>query len=444
MLQEPEIETLPWAQQQVQDEPIYREQVRYLYQRSRFFRDKLRAHGFKTPDAVGGLDDLHELPLTEKDELRASRSEDAPIGIHLAAPMGEIVRIFSTSGTTGVPSYIPLTAGDLDNWIRTSARSYGASGVARGQRIITTYNAGPFVAGASLDAFPRLGLCHIPVGTGNTERLLAAILLLKPEILACTPSYALHLAELGAARGLDLPGSSIERIMVAGEPGGGEPIMRQKLEAAWGARVTEAMGIGDVSVSLWGECEHQGGMHFSGRGFVHFELIDPETGDPVPMQDGAIGELVYTHLRQRGVPMLRFRSRDHVVLHTGPCPCGRTAPRVRCLGRTDDMLIVRGVNVFPSAIREVVNRFAPAVTGVVSVRPAAKGVKQAPPLKIVVELGEGVAASDKLRQRIEGDIRATLVVTTSVHLVAAGTLPRSEYKSRLLDFSEAVSDAVPV
>jgi phenylacetate-CoA ligase len=442
MLQEPAIEAQPWAEQKAHDEPLYKDQVRYLFDRSRFFREKLKAHGFRTPESVGGLREIAALPLTEKDELRASRSEADPIGTHLAAPMEEIVRIFSTSGTTGIPSYIPLTAGDLENWIRTAARSYGASGLAPGQRIISTYNAGPFVAGAALDAFSRLGLCHIPVGTGNTERLLTAVKLLKPQVLACTPSYALHLAEIGESRGLDLRNSSIERIMVAGEPGGGEPAMRAKLEAAWGAQVTEAMGIGDISVSLWGECEEQHGMHFSGRGFVHFELIEPETGKPVPVEDGARGELVYTHLRHRGAPQLRFRSRDHVVIHTGPCACGRTSPRVRCIGRTDDMLIVRGVNVFPSAIREVVNRYAPTVTGVVSVRPSARGVKQAPPLKVVVELAEGESASDALQHEIEQDIRATLVVTTRVHLAPFGTLPRSEYKSRLLDFSEASAETV--
>jgi phenylacetate-CoA ligase len=442
MLQEPAVETLPWVEQKAQDDPLYRDEIRYFFARSRFFREKLQASGFRTPESVGGLDEIAALPLTEKDELRASRSEADPIGTHLAAPMEEVIRIFSTSGTTGIPSYIPLTAGDLENWVRTSARSYGASGLSAGQRIVSTYNAGPFVAGAALDAFPRLGLCHIPVGTGNTERLLAALRLLKPQILACTPSYALHLAEIGEARGLDLPGSSVERIMVAGEPGGGEPAMRAKLEAAWGARVTEAMGIGDISVSLWGECEQQHGMHFSGRGFVHFELIEPETGKPVRIEDGARGELVYTHLRHRGAPQLRFRSRDHVVVHTGACACGRTSPRVRCIGRTDDMLIVRGVNVFPSAIREVVNRYAPAVTGVVSVRPSAKGVKQAPPLKVLVELAEGHAASETLQRRIEQDIRATLVVATDVQLTQAGTLPRSEYKSRLLDFSEAAAEPV--
>jgi phenylacetate-CoA ligase len=199
------------------------------------------------------------------------------------------------------------------------------------------------------------------------------------------------------------------------------------------------MGIGDIGVSLWGECEHRHGMHFGARGFVHFELIDPESGAPVPMEDGARGELVLTHLQHRAAPLLRFRTRDHVVIWTETCACGRTAPRVRCIGRTDDMLIVRGVNVFPSAMREVVNRFAPAVSGVISIRPSHKGVKQNPPLRVVVELAEGAAAPDDLAERIEKEIRSALVVSTKVELVPHGTLPRSEYKSKLLDFSEARS-----
>ena len=133
------------------------------------------------------------------------------------------------------------------------------------------------------------------------------------------------------------------------------------------------MGIGDIGISLWGECEEQDGMHLGARGFVHPELIDPETGSALPLEDGASGELVLTHLRHRAAPLLRFRTRDHVEVRTSPCPCGRTGPRVRCVGRTDDMLVVRGVNVFPSAVREVVGEFAPAVSGHVRVRPAGCG-----------------------------------------------------------------------
>ena len=193
------------------------------------------------------------------------------------------------------------------------------------------------------------------------------------------------------------------------------------------------MGIGDIGASLWGECEEQAGMHLGARGFVHPELVDPETGASRPLEDGARGELVLTHLRHRAAPLLRFRTRDHVEVRTTPCPCGRTAPRIRCVGRTDDMLIVRGVNVFPSAVREVVGAFAPAVSGHIVVRPQAPGVKQDPPLPVAVELARGASADDGLAEAIRERLRETLVVQTRVELVPWGTLRRSDYKSKLVE-----------
>ncbi len=386
----PEVETRPWAEQSVIDDAQYRNQLDYLQAHSAFYQKKFKAAGIGAAGA-GGLADIAQLPFTEKSEIRASCTTENPIGSHLCVGRSEIVRIYSTSGTTGLPSYIPLTAHDLDNWITTSARSYSASGVQAGQCIVSTYNAGPFVAGAALAAFDKLGLCHIPVGTGNTERLMAAIRMLKPEAAVLTPSYAAYLIEWAAEKNFDLKGSSVKRVLVAGEPGGGEPAFRKKLEEGWGARVTEAMGIGDIGVSLWGECEHQQGMHLGGRGVIHAELIDPDSGAAIMMQDGAKGELVLTHLQHRAAPLLRFRTRDHVEVWTSPCKCGRTAPRIRCIGRTDDMLIVRGVNVFPSAIREVVSEFVPEVSGHILVRPGEPGVKQEPPLPIEVELARNEA-----------------------------------------------------
>jgi phenylacetate-CoA ligase len=371
-----------------------------------------------------GLEDIAQLPLTDKDELRATVTPENPFGAHLCVDVSEIVRIYSTSGTTGTPSYIPLTAGDLDNWITGSARSYAASGVSAGQRIVSTYNAGPFVAGVALEAFNRLGLTHIPVGTGNTERLVKAVELLRPQAVVLTPSYAAHLAE-----SFDLRESGVERVLVAGEPGGGEPAFRGKLEAGWGAKVTEAMGIGDIGVSLFGECEEQDGMHLGAHGFVHLEVIDPETGEAIEQEDGAEGELVLTHLRHRAAPLLRFRTRDHVHIKTSPCPCGRTGPRIRCVGRTDDMLIVRGVNVFPSAIRDVVSAL-PETSGHIRVRPRAPGVKQEPPLPVTVELARGrVGDADTITAKL----RDVLLVQTEVELVEWGTLQRSEYKSTLVE-----------
>jgi phenylacetate-CoA ligase len=292
-----------------------------------------------------------------------------------------------------------------------------------GQRIVSTYNAGPFVAGAALAAFDRIGLSHIPVGTGNTARLLQAIERLAPEAVVMTPSYAAHLAE-----NHELASSSVDRVLVAGEPGGGEPAFRAMLEAGWGARVTEAMGIGDIGVSLWGECEEQDGMHLGAHGFVHPELIDPETGDALELADGATGELVLTHLKHRAAPLLRFRTRDHVVVRTSPCPCGRTGPRIRCLGRTDDMLIVRGVNVFPSAIREVVSGFAPAVSGNVLVRAQPEA-----PLPVSVELTRDATVADDLAEAIAAKVRDVLLVQTRIELVPWGSLERSEYKSKIVE-----------
>lgn len=431
------LETRPWDEQFILDDAHYRRQILYLLERSPFYRTKLGRAGFSDPDRIGGLDRIAALPFTEKSELRASCTPDNPVGAHLCVERKDMVRIYSTSGTTGTPSFIPLTKSDLENWVSTSARSYAASGVGPGETVVSTYNAGPFVAGAALAAFDRLGLTHIPVGTGNTDRLMTVVKLLKPTVAVMTPSYASYLIEWAAEREFDLRNSSVKRLLVAGEPGGGEPAMRARLEQGWGARVTEAMGIGDISVSLWGECQQQDGMHFSGRGLVHVELIEPETGRDLPLEDGAEGELVYTHLRQRAVPLLRFRSRDRVRVSAAPCACGRTAPRVRCIGRTDDMLILRGVNLFPSAVREVVGSFAAQVSGVISIRPAAKGVAQLPPLPILVELAPGADPPADLAERIQARIRETLVASVAVTLVPHGTLPRTDYKSKLVDWSEA-------
>jgi phenylacetate-CoA ligase len=407
----------------------YRAQIARLFERSTFYRGKLQAAGFAAAEDVGTLERIGELPFTEKDELRKSQAAHPPLGAHAAIDIAQAARIYSTSGTSGAPLYIPLTANDVEDWIAIGTRSYSRNGLKRSDRLVTTYGSGPFVAGASLAAFDRIGVTHIPVGVGNTERLLTAVQRLKPQALACTPSFAMHIFETAAAKGIDV--SSLERLIVAGEPGGGEEAFRKKLEGAYGAKVYEVMGIGDVAASLWGECPAQAGMHFSGEGMIHVELIDPDTGQSKQVSDGETGELVYTHLRREAAPLLRFRSRDHVRVWSSKCSCGSSALRVRCIGRTDDMLIVRGVNVFPSAVREVVARFQPRVTGAILIKPRSRGVKQDPPLPVLVEGDPALAES------IAKEIRATLLFTPEVRCVPPQSLPRSDYKSKLVDFSEA-------
>lgn len=402
----------------------YPSQIAHLFERSPFYRNKLRAAGFDSPAAVGGLERIAALPFTEKDELRRSQAEHPPLGDYAAIPISAAARIYSTSGTSGVPLYIPLTRSDVEQWREIGRRTYSANGLKAGERVVTTYGAGPFVAGASLAAFEAIGTVHIPTGVGNTEKVLTALERLQPEALACTPSYALYLSE-------KVKKHSLQRIIVGGEPGGGEASFRGKLQQAWGCKVYEIMGIGDIAASLWGECPAQAGMHFSAAEWVHVELIDPDSGKTVEMKDGATGELVYTHLAREAAPLLRFRSRDHVQVWISKCECGRASLRARCIGRTDDMLIVRGVNVFPSAVREIVARFQPRVTGALLIKPRSRGVKQEPPLPILVE-GEPEVA-----EAIAREIRGALTFAPEIRVVPPQSLPRSDYKSKLVDFSDA-------
>ena len=233
-------------------DPVFRRQIASLFERSAFYRDKLRAAGFGSPEDVGGLERIAALPFTEKDELRASQAAHPPLGAHLGVKMEELARIYSTSGTSGVPLYIPLTKNDVEDWRTIGRATYSANGLQAGERVVTTYGAGPFVAGASLHAFEAIGVVHIPVGAGNTDRLLTAVERLKPQTLACTPSFAMYIAETAASRGIDV--GCIERIICGGEPGAGEEAFRRKLEAAYDCKVFEIMGIGDIAASLWGEC----------------------------------------------------------------------------------------------------------------------------------------------------------------------------------------------
>ena len=427
---DPDVETRDAAEQRDRDEAALRTQLASLRERSPFYRDKL---------AGADLDDLQALPFTTKDELRASIAAERPLGRHLAVPLDAVRRVFSSSGTTGEPLFIAVTDADLAAWAEIGARSYRACGIAPGRRAVLTYNSGPFVAGAVLDAWTRIGATVIPVGSGNTERLVKAFQLLGAEAVGCTPSYALYLADWCRERDIDPLSLGVRHIAVAGEPGGGEALTRRAIEEPFGAIVREAMGIADVSPSLWGECQEQAGMHFCGRDFVHAELIDPETTAPIPWEDGAEGELVYTSLRREAMPVVRFRSRDRVVVTARPCSCGRASVRVRCIGRTDDLLIVRGTNLFPSAVREVVGEFRPRVGGMIQIRPVHTGVRQDAAPRVLVELGEGEAAGDDLALAIQQAIRGRLVATTAVELMPYGTLPRSEYKSRLVDFSESAA-----
>ncbi len=433
-----EIETRPVAKQFAIDRESYLRQVEYLFAHSDFYLRKLREAGFENAASVGPLEQIHELPFTTKQELRDSQAAYPPFGDYLAADPQTLLKVYSTSGTTGDPCYIGLTRSDLDMVATNVARGYSATGFEAGQRIVSTMNAGPFIAGTIYYGFDKIGCMVIPVGTGNTARLVGAIRKLGASGIGCTPSYGLYLIDWCAEQGIDPPSLGITNMATAGEPGGGDPIIRGRLEQAFGCQVREAMGIGDISLTVWAEDESGDGMHLMARGFVHVELIDADTAEPVAWEDGAQGELVYTALQRDAMPLLRFRSRDHVTVTMRDNPSGRTGPRVRCIGRTDDMLIVRGVNVFPSAIRNVLQSYSADIGGHFLIRPKKKGVSQSPPLPLSVELAEGLQQERPgIGEELQAKIREQLLVRTEVSLVPYGTLPRSEYKTKLVDYSDA-------
>jgi len=433
---EPEIEELSVAHQEENDSILFRKQINYLVNNSEFYKNKL---SYITGEFdIANLANINKLPFTEKDELRKSQEEALPFGTHLAANPEDLVRIYSTSGTSGVPSIIALTSSDLKSWATNTARSFSAAGIKPGQRIISMFNAGPFVAGATYDGLLALKATVIPLGIGDTERLINQVIRLNATAIACTPSYVLYIIEWCKERKIEPKNLGIENIVTAGEPGGGDPLFREKVEKTFNCKVREVMGNGDIATSIWGECEFGNGMHFSGRNNVYVELIDPETKESVSWKEGAEGELVYTSLNREAMPLLRARSRDHVhVISAGNCKCGRTSPAIRCIGRTDDMLIIRGVNLFPTAIRRILNKFKDFIDpDYYQVRPESKSISQSPPLPITIELKENIQEiPDDLSEKIAAQIRKKLIVTVNVTLVKSGELPRSNYKRKLLDFS---------
>jgi phenylacetate-CoA ligase len=441
MIYDPDVETRPVEAQYELDRAQYEKQVAYLLENSTFYQRKLAEAGFHSPEDVGGLDDIAKLPFTEKDEIRATQASTAL----RCAPRRGSRRACAAFSAPAVPRACPATSAspnDLDMYATNVARGYTAAGFSAGQKVVVGFNAGPFVAGAVYYGFDKIGCSVIPVGTGNTERMVTAIQKLGATGISCTPSYGLYLIDWCHQHGIDTQSLGLTNMITAGEPGGGDPLVRGRIEEAFGCSVRESMGIGDITLSAWAEDEDGRGMHFMPRGFVHVELIDPASGEPKAWEDGAEGELVYTALRREAMPLLRFRSRDHVVVTMADNPTGRTGPRIRCVGRTDDMLIVRGVNLFPTAIRSLLDPFTPQVSGMLQVRPRERGVLQTPPLPVVIELGQDTpSAPEGLRQRIVDEIRARLLVTTDVSFVPYNTLPRETYKSKLVDYSDAM-DAV--
>lgn len=397
--------------------------------RSPFYADLFAEHGVG-PKALESLADIARFPFTEKQMLRESQAAAPPLGRHAGIDMTEVVRVHASTGTTGTPSWVGVTRRDSQAWIEMVARAFRTMGATREDVVVHGSGLTLFVGGLPIrDALERIGTTVVPIGTGASEKAVLAMDTLGVTALHSTPSYARYLAEYVRQKaGRDPREFGLRKVFVGGEPGGGEPAFREHLEAEWGARVTEGLGNADMAPVIFGEAPDSGGMRFTAGRHVLVELIDPDSGESIEAEPGATGELVYTSVDRECCPLIRFRTRDLVRI-TGRATDG--APLLRCVGRTDDMLIVLGVNVFPSAIRDVVQGLSPRTSGAVQILLPTQGPRVEPPLRVEAEWGEHPGDHEELRGFLESTIRSRLSVTASVTLVPPGSIERSEMKSRL-------------
>lgn len=406
-------------------------QLRYVAEHSAFYQRKFAAAGVR-PERIAHLEDLVVLPFTEKSELRESLREEPRLGLHRAAALARVAQIQASSGTTGSPAYVGLTARDQFVWQEMGARCLYANGVRPGDLVMHGFSVSRgFVGGLPMSQITmHLGATEIPIGAdAGTERILRVTYDLRPQALLGTPFFAIHLAEQAPrVVGAEARSLGLRAVSVGGEPGGGIPAVRSKIEQLWGAECRELCGGTDLGVAYWAECQTKVGMHETAQEFIYVELIDPGTGDVLPWEEGQEGELVYTALDRECSPLVRFRTRDHAVVTGLHCACGRTAPMIRVVGRTDDMLIVKGINVFPSAVRDVVAGFEPRTTGNLRIVADFPGYTTQRPLCIRVEhaaalAGQG-AAIEQLRHEIADKLRGLLNFAPSVEMVLPDTFEK--------------------
>ena len=404
-------------------------QFRRLREASPFYARKFREAGLGT--SFVGLGDIANIPFTTKTELKDALDDDPPFGTNLCVDPTLVKRVYQTSGTTGSPSILALTRADMETWTVIGTRTYYATGIHEHSSVLSTFGAGPFVAGHTQFGLLRIGTRTIPVGPGDTERVRFSLRAGLADTLLSTASFAQYLANHLEKIHEEGVAGTLSHIVTGGEPGGGIPEIRDHIEKVLGVTVTEVMGIGDIAPSLFGECPHQQGMHFCGNGLVWPELIDLETREPMAIETGAVGELAYTTLTREAMPVVRFLSNDIVRIEGTSCSCERTSFRMRCIGRRDDLFIVRGVNVYPTAVLSVVGDFRPRVTGRARVIRPGGEVSVTPPVSIEVEVPKGLERDETLAAQIDEAIHTKLVFRSKVTLIPESEFGDSAYKTSL-------------
>ncbi len=400
-----------------------RQLVENVYNCSRFYRSRFDEAGVK-PSDIKTLEDITKLPFTYKKDLR----DNYPTNM-FCVPLNQVVRFHVSSGTTGKPTVVGYTKGDIDMWSNSLARAFTACGIGRGDIMQVSYGYGLFTGGLGAHyGAEEVGASVIPMGVGNTERQIELMKDLKATAIACTPSYLLHMDEVAKKMGISIKDDTDLRCAVLGaEPWSLET--RNRIEKSMGIKAYDIYGTSEMSGPLFTECNEQNGIHVWADHFL-LEIID-KNGDQV--KDGQKGELVITTLSKEALPLVRYRVGDITILNNEECKCGRTHPRImRITGRTDDMLIIRGINVFPSQVESVLMTI-PEVGEHFQIVAERNG--ELDDLTVRVEVGK-TAFSDKiadlmkLEKKIQYELKKVLNLQTKVELVETGTLPRSMGKSQ--------------
>ena len=400
-----------------------KETVKYEYDNVPYYREKMDKAGVK-PEDIQTLEDIRKLPFITKEDIAANY----PTGL-FAKPMEEIVRIHASSGTTGKPKIAGYTRNDLEMWGECVARAMASAGQDSKSVIQVAYGYGLFTGGlgAHIGA-ETIGATVLPMSSGNTKKQIMFMQDMKSTALACTPSYALTIAEGVAKAGIDPADLSLQSGIFGAEPW--TEGMRKDIEKGLGIKAYDIYGLTEIvgpGVSI--SCDEHNGMHIQ-EDYFYPEIIDPETLEPLP--DGEIGELVFTTLGKEGFPMIRYRTRDLCYLMRDKCACGRTTVRMsKILGRTDDMLIIRGVNVFPSQIETVISKFEELTINYM-IYVGRENNKDT--FDLEVELAPGLAIDnikfiEDLRSRLDHALRDMLGIGCKTKFLNEGTLPRSEGKA---------------
>ncbi|MBQ7603719.1 MAG: phenylacetate--CoA ligase [Clostridia bacterium] len=397
--------------------------VRRVYEKVPVYRERMISAGV-TPDDVKSVDDLYKLPFTSKQDLR----DTYPFGM-FAVPMEEVARLHASSGTTGKQIVVGYTQNDLDVWGDIVARQLAAAGVTKSDKVHVAYGYGLFTGGLGIaEGSRRLGCTSIPVSSGNTARQLTILQDFGSDVIACTPSYAMYLGESAAKEGIDTKKLPLRAGIFGAEPWTEE--MRRSIERSLNIKAYDIYGLTEImGPGVAYECEEQHGMHVNEDHFI-IEILDPETHEPVP--DGEKGEIVFTCLTKEAFPLIRFRTKDIGTVTHEKCACGRTFARMsKPMGRIDDMLIIRGVNVFPSQIETVLLQMGLSPNYQIIVERS--GLLDT--LEVQVEITENVFSDTvseikNLEHELADRLRSVLGVAAKVTFVAVGSIARSEGKAK--------------